>query len=316
MNAGVLQITAKILPILLLIALGNLLRWKRVIGEHTAADLKTVVINLALPSVFFLSFLELELDTSYLALVGLMICLCGLQFFYGKGVQRLFRIPEPYFPHLATAFELGMVGITLFGAAYGLDRVGAVGVLGIGHELFVWFILVTLLISRRDGVARLGGNVKRFLTSPVILSIFAGILANALGLRELLRGFVLTAALLATMEYLSRLTIPLILVIVGYGMKFSAHELKRPLAVIAARLVLLVPLALLLNRFLVLGALGLDPVFAHALFTVMILPPPFIIPLYIHENNLEDMRFANNTLTMHTVATIVVFITYLLVTPG
>jgi hypothetical protein len=231
MNAGVLQITAKILPILLLIALGNLLRWKRVIGEHTVADLKTVVINLALPSVFFLSFLELELDTSYLALVGLMICLCGLQFFYGKGVQRLFRISEPYFPHLATAFELGMVGITLFGAAYGLDRAGAVGVLGIGHEFFVWFILVTLLISRRDGVARLGGNVKRFLTSPVILSIFAGILANAL-------------------------------------------------------------------------------------FTVMILPPPFIIPLYIHENNLEDMRFANNTLTMHTVATIVVFITYLHVTTG
>jgi hypothetical protein len=314
MSGDILQITARILPILLLIGLGNVFRWKSILSPAAMGDLKTLVVNVALPAVFFLSFLELELNPSYLVLVALIIGICAVQFGYGKAVRRVLGIREAYFPFLTTAFELGMVGITLFGAAFGLDAVGYIGVFGIGHEFFVWFIMVTLLISLRDGVSRIGENVKRFATSPVIIAIFAGIACNLLGIAAFLQRFVISEAVLTSLDYLSKLTIPLILVIVGYGMKFDLHELKRPLAVITARLVLLVPLALLLNRFLIRGLLGMDPLFEHALFTVMILPPPFIIPLYIRQDDLAHLRYANNTLTMHTVFTICIFVVYLVLT--
>jgi predicted permease len=308
------EVAAKILPILLLIALGNVLRAGHIIAESTIGDLKSIVVDIALPSVFFLSFLALELDRSYLALAALIFGICTVQLFYGRLVNGALRLHDPYFPFLATGFELGMVGITLFGAAYGLENVGAIGVFGIGHEFFVWFILVTLLIARRDGSTRIGVNLIRFVTSPVIIAIFSGILCNLLGLGELLRRFVVTGALLTALDYLSKLTIPLILIIVGYGMKVSLRRLGRPLLVVVARLVLLIPLALLLNRFVIENLLNLDPLFSHALFTILILPPPYVIPIFMNQESREDLHDVNNTLTLHTIVTIGVFIAYQMIT--
>jgi hypothetical protein len=104
-----------------------------------------------------------------------------------------------------------------------------------------------------------------------------------------------------------------ILIIVGYGMKFAMREFGRPLLVVVARLALTVPLALVLSSFVIRRLLNLDPLFAHALFTILILPPPFIIPIFMSRDDSRDMRYVNNTLTIHTVVTITIFIVYLLI---
>lgn len=310
----VLAVAAKIIPILLLIALGVVLRAKSFVAEGTVRDLKSLVVNVALPSVFFPSFLRLRLDASLPALAALIIAVCTVQLFYGKGVKALLRIDEPYFPYLATGFEFGMVGITLFGSAYGIERLGAIGVIGLGHEFFVWFVLVTLLVARRDGRTNMGQTLKTFTASPVILSIIAGIACNLLGLEGFISGSVLTSALLSTMALLAGLTIPLILIIIGYGIRFSRGKLKRSSVVAAARLALLIPAALLLNVFFIRRLLGLGPLYERALFTFLILPPPYVIPLYIGEKNGEDRAYANNTLMLHTVATILIFVIFLIAT--
>jgi predicted permease len=113
------------------------------------------------------------------------------------------------------------------------------------------------------------------------------------------------------MEILSKLTIPLILFIIGYGLKLKRSGLKKPLLVIGARLCLLIPTALLLNKYFIRSVLHLDFIFEAALFTFLILPPPFIIPLYIEASRRHDLEYTNNTLMLHTLVSIVVFIAFL-----
>ncbi len=56
-------------PILLLIALGFWLRRASFISESAVGDLRTLVVNLALPAVLFTSFLEIEFDPCDAAIV-------------------------------------------------------------------------------------------------------------------------------------------------------------------------------------------------------------------------------------------------------
>lgn len=41
------------------------------------------------------------------------------------------------------------------------------------------------------------------------------------------------------------------------------------------------------------------------------LPPPFIIPLYMREGESTERRYVNNALSLHTMATVLIFVAYL-----
>ena len=45
---------------------------------------------------------------------------------------------------LITGFEYGMLAISLFGAAYGLDKIGYIAIVDLGHEIFIWFVFLPL----------------------------------------------------------------------------------------------------------------------------------------------------------------------------
>jgi hypothetical protein len=57
--------------------------------------------------------------------------------------------------------------------------------------------------------------------------------------------------------------------------------------------------------------LGLGEMSEAALFTLLILPPPFIIPLYTRPDLPdEEKEYINNTLTLHTLASVAVYLIY------
>jgi hypothetical protein len=69
-----------------------------------------------------------------------------------------------------TGFESGMLGISLFGSAYGLSQVGYFAVVDLGHELFIWFFFLALLLAKRDGIRSPGRLFGAFIRSPVIIA--------------------------------------------------------------------------------------------------------------------------------------------------
>ena len=306
----------RVLPILFLIFLGHWIRRKRFLAETTIDDLRKIAVNLALPAVLFTSFLGIELKTSYFVIFGFTFTLCILLFLLGQLIKRQFNIQYGYFPYLTTGFEYGMLGISLFGSAYGLSKIGYIAVVDLGHEIFIWFVFLPLLLMKRDGARNPAGVAKSFLTSPVVIAILAGIAFNALGVREALYNLPVTGALMSTFQFLGNLTIPLILMIVGYGIKFDRHGLRESLLVVVIRLALLIPLALVLNAYLIRGLLGLPPIFEAALFTLLVLPPPFIIPLYVRPDlDIEEKQYINNVLTLHTVISVAIYIVYFAMNP-
>lgn len=305
----------RVLPILLLLALGLALRRSRLISESTVDDLRKIVVNLAMPSVLLLSFLAIELQPEYLILFVAIFLLCLTLLGLGAWLRPRLAAQHPYFPFLMTGFEYGMLGVSLFGSAYGLDKIGYIAVMDLGHELFIWFVFLALLLAKRDGLSSPGALAGAFFRSPVIVAVLSGIALNLLGLRLRVFELPVVGGVMATLEFLANMTIPLILLIVGYGLHVSRQSLREALLVTGLRLGLLVPVALVLNAWLVRGLLQLPPAFEVALFTLLILPPPFIIPLYMRAELADEQRYVNNVLTVHTVATIILFVGYFVANP-
>ena len=305
----------QVLPILLLIVLGNQMRTRGWFSESHIEGLKWMVINVALPSVLFLSFLNLELKVSYLAVMVMMFVLCIALYGAGVLIKKAFRIDHPYFPLLITGFEFGMLGVSLFGATYGLEQIGYIAVIGLGHEFFIWFPFLSLMLIKRDGIRDMTTLATAFLKAPPIIAIICGITLNLLGLAEGLHAWPVTGGVIGTLKFAGNMIIPLILVIVGYGFKLDAHGITDVLVVVAVRMAILIPTALILGQVVLHGMLGLERGFEAGLFVMLILPPPFIVPLFMRAEDREERRYVNNVLTVNTAFSLLAFGVYLAFNP-
>ena len=311
-----IQIINQILPILLLISLGIWIRNKEFLAQETVDELRKVVVNIALPAVLFISFLNIELKSSYFIIFVVLFSLCIILFFLGKVIRKQFNIQHSYFPYLMTGFEYGMLAISLFGAAYGLDKIGYIAVIDLGHEIFIWFVFMPLLLIKRDGAQNPKEIVKSFMSAPVVLAILGSLLLNILGMGNLLYELPITGGIMAVLGFLSSLTVPLILIIVGYGVRIDKEGLGEALKVTAIRLAIMIPLAWALNTYLIRNYLALDRFFEIALFTLLIMPPPFIVPLYAHKNlEIKEKTYINNVLTIHTIISVTLFLVYFVFNP-
>jgi malate permease and related proteins len=311
-----IRILNQVLPILFLVSLGYWINRKNFLTESTINELRKIVVNLALPAVIFVSFLNVELKSSYFVIFALTFILCVFLFLLGQLIKKLSGIRYSYFPYLTTGFEYGMLALSLFGAAYGLERIGYIAIVDLGHEIFIWFVFLPLLLIKRDGVQNPKEIVKSFLSAPVVIAILTSLLFNVLNGQKWLYQLPITGALMTTFEFLGSLTVPLILIIVGYGIKINRAGLKDALLVVFIRLGVLIPLALLLNIHLMRNFLHLEKLFEAGLFTLLIAPPPFIVPLYASSNlSGEEKQYINNVLTIHTIVSVTIFIIYFIVNP-
>lgn len=300
-------------PILLLIALGVILRVARVLTDGGVAQIKALIVNAALPAVLFGAFLTLEFDSRYFGLfafIGVLL-LALLAVGYALGRLPRWRAPVPF---LMTGFEFGMLGIGLFGTAYGAARIGVISVIGLPHELFIWFIYVTLMRLRFGGRQSIAATAKGFATSPIILAIAAGLILNLSGVGAALLDTLGGQAAMAAVDLLGGVVGPLILLVVGHGMRLTAAGARAALPVVAVRYAVVGVLAVTVVPLVVEGALGLRPIFTHAMVTFILLPPPYIVPLYIPESRRDDQAYANNVLTLSTILTIVLFLGYVALT--
>ena len=112
------------------------------------------------------------------------------------------------------------------------------------------------------------------------------------------------------MSLLAALTTPLIAIVLGYSTSLRAGSLRDPVRTLAVRLPIWVGLAIAFYVLVVEGLLGLDRLFAAAVMTMAILPPPFVVPLYMARASgrpVEDdpeYDYTVNTLSLATLVTL------------
>ena len=143
--------------------------------------------------------------------------------------------------------------------------------------------------------------------SPFLISMFLGILVSMLDGRTSCHTNPATAALLTAAGMLAEITLPLILLVIGYELHFDLKQLLVPLPAVLLRIGMMLLLAYLLNTFVIDRLLGLDRLFQMAVYTMFICPPSFIIPVFI-EGDCPDKSFIMNFLSLNVILSIVTFI--------
>ena len=186
MDSQTVEIINRVLPILLLLFLGYWTRRSGFLNDELVEGLRKIVVNIALPAVLFVSFLNVDLKPSFLALAVIIFGLCVALYIFGRFLGPRVQPDHPYFKFLMTGFEYGMLGISLFGSAYGMGNIGVFAVVDLGHELFIWFAFLPLLLRERDGIQRMSDLLRSFLSSPVVIAILLSLLFNLLGWQEAL----------------------------------------------------------------------------------------------------------------------------------
>jgi predicted permease len=146
--------------------------------------------------------------------------------------------------------------------------------------------------------------VISFFKTPVILAILGGLLFKQTGLIVMVSSNALSNSILETLSLLGSMTTPLVAIVIGYQLEFRAGALRLPLRTVATRVLIWAPFGLVMSLLLMGRWLELDPVFQAAMMTMVILPPPFVIPLFVRDADAADTDYIVNTLTLATIVTL------------
>jgi hypothetical protein len=100
----------------------------------------------------------------------------------------------------------------------------------------------------------------------------------------------------------------------GFCTSLRAGSLRDPGRTLASRLPVWIVLGVAFNALVVRGLLGLDRLFEAAVMTMTVLPPPFVVPLYMARATDRDIEhdpehdYTVNTLSLGTLVTLVAIV--------
>ncbi len=296
---------AKVLPVLRIIAVGVLLRRLRVLSSATAGELKKLVVNVTLPALLFLAFASLHAERRYLGVVATMVLACLGGLVVGKLVQPLTRIRARTFPMLFTGFEAGMMGYALYASIYGQENLHWFALVDLGHVVFVFAVLIPVLQRATGGARSLRETLQGVARTPVILAIAAGLIADQVGLLRALAGSSLTSGIPEAIRLVGGMTTPLVAILIGFDLSLSLRGLGRPALALGLRLLLWIPAGLAIAELVVHRWLGLGRGVVAAVMLMVVLPPPFVIPIFLPEQEREDLDFTVRMIALATIVTLV-----------
>ena len=298
----------RLLPIALIIGIGVFARKHRLFDEKLIEGLKTIIVTIALPAVLFGAFATADLQIAYIWIFILVFLMCAILYGFGeilnKKISKIYS--EKFTSGFFTGFEFGMIGVGLFSAIWGIEQLPIIMLIGFGHEIFIWFVYVPLLENKGMHAFNLKKTIVKFLKTPTIIAIFIGILFNLTHIYEPFGQTFIGSGLYATLDLITPLTSPLILIVIGFSMTFTSIGTKKVLAYVGGR-TLLVGIVGSVTLYLSVIMSGINaPMFIISFIAFLLLPPPYILPLYIH--NRQESEFFSQLLVY---ATFLSFIGYI-----
>ncbi len=306
-------VISKVLPVILLILLGNFLHRTGFIKQSTIEDLKKITVNIGLPALLFLAFAGTALEVRYLLIFIAVFLVCAIMLFFGGLYKKAARLQNDYVPALFSGFETGMMGFSLYVAVFGAENMFKLAIMDLGQVTFVFFVLVSYLQKKNGQTSNVRQLILSFVKSPVILAIILGSLCGGIGVITAMEQLPVFSSVLEAIRLLSNLTSPLICIIIGYELHISMKALKGPLLASVVRITILLSIAFVLNKVLISGILQLDKSYEIALYTLFLLPPPFVIPIYMRESNGSDRDFVLNSISISILLSLAAFLILILI---
>lgn len=273
----VISVTATALPVFLALFMGMMCRSRGFLTRDGVDTLKKVIINLTLPFVLFSSFATAEYSLSSLVLPVVVYVLCAVLLLLGFAIIRISGMKSRLAPFLASGFEAGMLGFALFGLLFPDQSMSKFAMIVLGQEIFV-FTLYKMLLTKKTGWKAI---VKDFLSSPTLIAVILGLIVGASGLYGKLQQWGVAVIVDSVTSFVSAPTAMIILLTVGFDLVIKQIPWKQTGGLIAMRLGLMAlcyGVLVLLNRTVLNGM-----IFEGAALVLVILPPPYIIPVFADE---------------------------------
>lgn len=303
----VFDVLIRALPLFLMISLGAVIRKTGVLSEKSIPEIKKLIVNITLPSMLLITFAKTDFKLIYAGFAAIIFAFCCLMLGVGMIIGKKMGGGNRFYPALFTGFEAGMMGYALFATFFAEENRFAFAIVDIGQVLFVFFILTMFLRKISDTRASAGSLVKKVLISPIILAIVIGIVLGAFGFYRNLSVFPVTGRIEETLNLLGALTQPLICIVIGFELRFRFSNIQRPLTAIFLRLPIMLVSAYAINTLVVDRLLHLDPIFHLAVYTMFLLPPPFVIPIYLRSATETEKGEILDTLSLHVIVSLIVF---------
>ena len=297
---GVLQ---TVLPVIVMLGIGMLLRAKKLISREGINTLKFVVVNITLPAVLLSAFATTRYTWMDVVIPLLMFLVCLAGWALGKVAAKVLHLSSRFVPFLTTGFEAGMLGYALYNMLYGSASTADFARIDLGQVLFVFTLYKILLGLDGSKKADVKELMREMVFSPIIVAIAAGVLLGATGLYQALVPSGIAGILDACTDFVSAPTSAVILLTIGYDLVLGDIPWASTGKVVALRFVIMMILRTVL--ILILRVLMPSVSLTNAINVMFILPPPFVLPVFADD---ADQRvYISSALSVSTLVAIAGF---------
>ena len=310
------QILAKVLPVLVMIALGRVCATKGILNDEQHAGLKNVIGDILLPVVLFQAFFTAEYGRRMLLVFALVFAGYGAALAAGYGLRRFVKPYDRFMPLLMTSAEGGMLGYALYALLCGadvifldepfkgLDEETKECVIEIGQTMFAYTVFLTALKAAGGEKMTPQFIVKNMLTNKACIGMLLGIVLGALGVHKAIDGTAAGEIVTSLLSFITAPTSALILIVMGYQLHVSRALLRPVLTTMGLRLGVLAVVCAAVSGIL-FAVIPFDKGLLLALMLQYTLPAPFIIPLFADLG--DDAEYVSTTLSLGTVLAVVLF---------
>ncbi len=299
-----LSIIQMVLPVLVTFGLGTLCKRKGLFGEEGLKGLKAVVGNITLPAVLFFAFFTAEYSGRIALTFAVVFISCVLGLLAGFALRRFVKPYGKFLPFLVTNFEGGMLGYALYGLLYA-GQTQTFAMVDIGQTFCAFTVFLATLKSVGGEKVSAGAIVKNMLHNVVFLCITLGALLGATGVGGWLLASAAGPIVRDTVRFIAAPTSALILIIVGYELRFDKVLMSPVLKTVGLRLLVMWTL-MALGALVVFSVIPFDKPIFVAMLLAFSMPAPFIIPLYADVTGHAD--YISTTLSVQTLLSIALFI--------
>ena len=306
-----IQVLNTVLPVIIMLIVGMICRKTNMISREGIGAPKNVVVNLALPAVLINAFATMTYSWKNVVVTLMMFLVCLAAWFLGRVLRKVFHMKSRFIPFLTTGFEAGMLGYALFPLLYGADKVSGFATVDLGQVLFVFTLYKVLLglDAKENGSPETHERVdikillKEMFTSPVVIAIIIGVLFGATGLYQAMIPSGISSVMDACTSFVSAPTGAIILLTIGYDLVLDKIPWKRVASVSVSRIVIMIIMRLAAGA--VVRLIGLGDSLDTALNVMMILPPPYVLPVFADDEN--EREYVSASLSVLTLITIICF---------
>ena len=298
------EILSKVLPVLVMIALGRLCETKQIINDEQHAGLKAIVGDILLPVVLFQAFFTADYGKRMLLVFVLVFVGYGAALAAGYVLRRFVKPYGRFMPLLMTSAEGGMLGYALYALLCGADQTKTYAMVDIGQTVFAYTVFLTAL--KAAGGEKMTPNfiVKNIVTNKACIGMLSGIVLGALGVYRAIDGTAAGEIVSSLLSFITAPTSALILIIMGYQLHVSKQLLRPVLTTMGLRLGVLAVVCAAVSGIL-FAVIPFDKGLLLALMLQYTLPAPFIIPLYADLG--DDAEYVSTTLSLGTVLAVLLF---------